>query len=75
MSAAYDNQGKILCREVIANIINSVLGSDVSLVELLGTGVGAEYYAEKCEITRLCLIEQDKKLYRDYLRQVVALIG
>jgi hypothetical protein len=68
LKAAYDNTEKVLCRESIVNTINTLLpNADIVMLELLGLGIGANYFAENIpNLKHLVLIEKIRKLYYEW---------
>ncbi len=65
VKAAHNNDSKVESRKIIVDTIKKVFPlKDVSFVEFLGAGNGAEYYASNLKISRMLLIEKEKKDFR-----------
>lgn len=61
-------------RELIVNVIKEYLPNQkITMFELLGSGVGAMYYAENLDIEHMALIERDEDLLKAF--KLSSLVG
>lgn len=66
-----DNFGKVGSRETITSVINDHFKNteNLAMLELLGAGVGAEFYSKNINnLSYMFLLESDKSKYLDFIK-------